>query len=100
MIKCILVCGDVLMPKKNALCVLCGARKNLNYANLCKRCNKTTHAAAIKAKVLGEKNVAQAMKSKRLAEEAAAKKASAAEEAPAEEEKAEASAEESEEKKE
>lgn len=48
------------MSKKFAICALCKAKKMLNYASLCKNCNKKKAAGSIKDVISKQQDLAQA----------------------------------------
>ena len=91
-------CNAQLMAKTIEKCSLCQSRRLLNYARLCKRCNKDPKAQKILEEAVEEQQAAaeEALKDAKLAEaEAAEEAAEAKENAPAEgEEKPEAKPEE------
>jgi hypothetical protein len=72
------------MAKAYQVCKLCKSRKFLNYAGLCKKCNRDKAGIRIKEEVLLKKNVLA-----KAAEETAVKEAEQQKEADAVEAKAE-----------
>ncbi|MBW2983780.1 hypothetical protein KY361_01570 [Candidatus Woesearchaeota archaeon] len=85
------------MAKAYGKCKLCGADSFLNFAGLCKKCNKKKEGTEIKKEIFSDREIEKEAKKKEMAA-IQEKIVETKKEAPAEEAKEEKSAEESKEK--
>jgi hypothetical protein len=86
------------MTKAYGRCRLCGADSFLNFAGLCKKCNKKKEGTEIKKEIFSDREIEKEAKKKEMAAAMQEAVAETKEEAPAEEAKEEAPKEESKEK--